>query len=89
MNEIRVKTFRGVDYRNGLDLSVLNEERRKLIGAKKISIYVHDDMYLATKWTRPIHLDLIELRRYDSLEWQELSFRSIYFKHYQHFEKHC
>lgn len=55
-----------------LNLRMLNEERRKLIGARKITIYVCDDVFLATKWTTSngvINLNSIEMRRADSIEW--------------------
>ncbi|XP_055303149.1 uncharacterized protein LOC129568846 isoform X1 [Sitodiplosis mosellana] len=55
-----------------LDLVAINKERAKLSGARKITIYVRDDIFLATKWTvrhGDINLSLIEMKRTDSLEW--------------------
>lgn len=55
-----------------LNLVELNEERKKLMGAKKVIIYVRDDVFLATKWAThngDTNLSLIEMRRSDSYEW--------------------
>lgn len=55
-----------------LNLVALNEERSKLTGARKITIYFRDDIFLATKWTTlhgNTNLSLIEMKRSDSLEW--------------------
>lgn len=52
---------------NALDLSSLNNERKKLNGVRKVMIYVSEDVYLATKWTtKDFNLDLIEMERIDS-----------------------
>ena len=68
-----------------LNLIALNKAREKLneerAEAGKIRIYVKENLYLATKWTlNAIDLSLIELRRADSEEWEELGARSKYFK---------
>ncbi|XP_031632606.1 uncharacterized protein LOC116346603 [Contarinia nasturtii] len=55
-----------------LNLAMMNEERAKLVGARKIIIYTRDDVFLATKWTTrngDINLSFIEMRRLDSIEW--------------------
>ncbi|XP_055303092.1 uncharacterized protein LOC129568813 [Sitodiplosis mosellana] len=55
-----------------IDLVALNEERKKLVGARKVTIYVRDDVFLATKWAAyngDINLSLIEMGRSDSYEW--------------------
>ncbi|XP_031635826.1 uncharacterized protein LOC116348820 [Contarinia nasturtii] len=55
-----------------LNLAMLNAERAMLIGARKITIYTRDDVFLATKWTSrngETNLSLIEMRRADSIEW--------------------
>lgn len=57
-----------------LNLSMLNKERAKLVGARKMTIYVEDDVYLATKWATKngdIHLSLVEMRRSSSYEWKK------------------
>ncbi|XP_055306370.1 uncharacterized protein LOC129570696 [Sitodiplosis mosellana] len=47
-----------------LDIAALNKERKKLVGARKVNIYVNEDVYLATKWaTTDTSLELIELKR--------------------------
>lgn len=55
-----------------LNLIALNKKREKLPNARKIILYVRDDVFLVTKWaTRngDINLNLIEMKRSDSLEW--------------------
>ncbi|XP_055308532.1 uncharacterized protein LOC129572571 [Sitodiplosis mosellana] len=50
-----------------LDIAALNKERRKLVGARKVTIYVNERVYLATKWATPdTSLELIELKRQSS-----------------------
>ncbi|XP_031633831.1 uncharacterized protein LOC116347394 [Contarinia nasturtii] len=56
-----------------LNLAMLNEERAKLAGARKIIIYTRDDVFLATKWTTrngDTNLNFIEMRRADSYDWE-------------------
>ncbi|XP_031633813.1 uncharacterized protein LOC116347378 [Contarinia nasturtii] len=58
--------------RGNFNLTMLNEERAKLAGARKIIFYTRDDVFLATKWTTrngDTNLSHIEIRRSDSLEW--------------------
>lgn len=53
-----------------LDLMSLNEERNKLKGARKIIVYVPNNIFLATKWTTfngIIDYSLIEMRRASQL----------------------
>lgn len=56
-----------VNFNEGfLNLCKLNDERKKLASARKIIIYVSDNVFLATKWTAMygvINLDFIEMRR--------------------------
>ncbi|XP_031634261.1 uncharacterized protein LOC116347697 [Contarinia nasturtii] len=55
-----------------LNLAMLNKERAKLTGARKIIIYTRDDVFLATKWTTRngnTNLSFIEMRRVDSIKW--------------------
>ncbi|XP_031633807.1 uncharacterized protein LOC116347375 [Contarinia nasturtii] len=56
-----------------LKLAMLNAERAKLAGARKIIIYTRDDVFLATKWTTrngDTNLSFIEIRRADSIKWE-------------------
>ncbi|XP_055306451.1 uncharacterized protein LOC129570762 [Sitodiplosis mosellana] len=51
---------------NILDLQRLNEERMKLVGGRKVVIYVPDDVFLATKWCTKngdTNLKYIEMKR--------------------------
>lgn len=55
---------------NILDLRGLNKEREKLTFAKKILIYVKEDIFLATKWAlTQTEFNLIEMKRIDSYDW--------------------
>lgn len=57
-----------------LELFKLNKEREKLFEARKITIYVTDNIFLATKWATKngdTNLSLIELKRTDSYEWYQ------------------
>ncbi|XP_055305042.1 uncharacterized protein LOC129569873 [Sitodiplosis mosellana] len=57
---------------DGLDLAALNNERAKLAGARKVTIYVGEGVYLAIKWaTTKTDYSLIELRRENSYDWDE------------------
>lgn len=50
-----------------LDVVKLNNERKKLQGARRVTMYVNDDVYLATKWSTPeTILEFIEIRRQQS-----------------------
>lgn len=87
LTEITARFFRG----NHLNLWTLNNEREKLENARKVTIYVEEEKYLATKWTTiETNYSLIELRRTEShtinsphnfwyqFAWKEnIQFRSI------------
>lgn len=84
VKEIKIRTlkekgrfsaqFNGKNFfsQNRLNLLALNDERRKILGACKIAIYVSEDIYTATKWTtNDIKHSLIELKRIMLHEWNE------------------
>lgn len=49
------------------NLLKLNKEREKLVGANKVTIYLHDAIYLATKWVYSDRdFKFIEIKRNDS-----------------------
>lgn len=55
-----------------LKILTLNMEREKLCGADKVTIFVPDNIFLATKWkinNGSTNLNLVEMRRTDSYEW--------------------
>lgn len=57
-----------------LQLLTLNREREKLSEARKITIFVPDNIYLRTKWTvnfGDTNLNLIEMKRCDAIEWDD------------------
>lgn len=53
---------------NGIiDLLTLNEERKKLPNAQKITIFVGESVYLENKWKQVIDLSFIELKHHTFL----------------------
>lgn len=73
IKKIKINPRPGV-YFNGktgvIDLLALNEERRKLPGAEKITMYVKEKYYLATKWKFGVaDLEFIRLKRENSFNW--------------------
>ncbi|XP_055301890.1 uncharacterized protein LOC129568249 isoform X2 [Sitodiplosis mosellana] len=68
-------------FTNILDLSALNKAREKLAVASKVTIYVAETVYLATKWVmEKTDYSLIEMKRIDSYDWQH-EFTSHYYKY--------
>lgn len=71
INEIRIDRLEDDSYfkkQTAIDVVALNNERRKLIGACKLTLYVDEEIFLATKWAaRKIKCTLIELKR--TYEW--------------------
>lgn len=58
------------EHENILDLLALNKEREKLAFAKKVLIYVREEIFLATKWAmKQTEFKLIEMKRIDSYDW--------------------
>lgn len=67
-----------VNRRNGLckwnafNLNALNKEREKLSGARKVRIFVSNDVFLTTKWNATngnMNWSQIEVRRSHSYDW--------------------
>lgn len=55
-----------------LQLEMLNRAREELAGAQKVTIYVPDAIFLATKWATKngtTNFSLIEMKRSSSYEW--------------------
>lgn len=53
-------------------LPFLNREREKLDGARKVTVYVPDNVFLKTKWATKngeINFTSVEMKRADSYEW--------------------
>lgn len=72
LKEIKAESLRrGLLYDGRiLDLYALNKERKKLERPCKVTIYVDESVFLATKWTlKNIDLSLIEMKRGSSYEW--------------------
>ncbi|XP_031633930.1 uncharacterized protein LOC116347479 [Contarinia nasturtii] len=68
LNKIKVRNYD--EHGKILDLFALNKERAKLVGAHKITIYVEEDVYLATKWAmKQTDFSLIEMKRSTSYDW--------------------
>ena len=71
----KLKTIKIDDLKSGaLNIFALNEERKKLENACKISIYVRDNVYVPTKWKShnfKLELDLIKILRLESFDFEE------------------
>lgn len=70
LEQIKISQFYYANYRHKdiIDLTALNNERKKLEGAKKIRIFIEEDIFLLNKWKQEINLSLIELKREHSWE---------------------
>lgn len=69
LREIKISRFRPTEI---LELDMLDGERGKLAGARKVTIYVPDAVYLATKWATEngtTNFNMIEMKRANSCEW--------------------
>lgn len=72
LTKVKVRYLDGNNHNNKsvLDLATLNKEREKLKGAKKMIIYIEEEVYLQTKWAiNGEAFSLIEIRRVSSHEW--------------------
>lgn len=53
-----------------INLPLLNAERAKLTNAKKVTIYVTEEVYLVTKWAiKATEFEFIQIKRFESYEW--------------------
>lgn len=70
LRTIRIRTSVHGNTNEIMNLPRWNEEREKLAGAFKVTIYVDEDIYLATKWaTNKTNYDFVEIKRLTSYEW--------------------
>lgn len=74
VQKIKVKLLRPGTHFNintkVIDLLALNSEREQLPRAQKITLYVTEEIYLATKWALgEINFELIRLKRLESFDW--------------------
>lgn len=71
-NSVKLKEIKMVYFRNDcgdIDPVHMNNERKKLKGARKITIYVEEKDYLKIKWKHnKIDFDLIEVKRKESYD---------------------
>lgn len=69
LSKLRVEFEHG---QGALDIEKLNEERKKLVGACKLMIFVTTDIFLQTKWAvknGDLNLNAVEIRRADWYGW--------------------
>lgn len=55
-----------------IDLFALNRERQQLTESRKVTVYVPDNIFLATKWTmqnEDFRLNAVEMKRSGAIEW--------------------
>lgn len=79
LKEIRICTLKnGKYFKDGrLNVAKLNQERQNLKGAKKVIIYVEENVFLTTRWaTLKIDFNFIEMRRLSS--YADSSFYATY-----------
>ena len=80
LKQIKLKSLNDENFKS-ISLPKLNKEREKLIGAHKLLIFVKEEDYLAFKWSKNnLTFSLLEIRRFESFEWEELNARSRYKK---------
>lgn len=48
------------------DFLTLNEERKKLVGACKVTIYIDEEIFLKLKWSSKLNFGMVELKRLNS-----------------------
>lgn len=78
---IKIRKFLDRIDSQTFNLEALNKKREQLVGARKIRIYVNEDFYLALKMTqKSVNFSLIELKRYESIEWAEFCAKARYYK---------
>lgn len=52
-----------------IDLAKINEERGKLPNARKLTIYIDEYVFMATKWVKPTEFKFAVIKRTQSREW--------------------
>lgn len=61
------------------NLSTLNRERKQLIDAKKITIYLREKLYLAIKWaTTKTDFEFIEIQRLETIDWENAFYKRVF-----------
>lgn len=81
LKQIKIKNLNDKNKFKSISLAKLNEERQKLVGERKLLIFVREKDYLAMKWTKKnLKYSLLEIRRFESFEWEELNARHRYKK---------
>lgn len=73
LKSIKMKMYFGAPF-TSIDISMLNDERKRLAGPSKIIIYVEEGTFLETKSASPngiTNLSLVQLKRSDSYEWTD------------------
>lgn len=72
LNKLKLIPKRFGEKQNPLQLITLNNAREQLTGACKVTIYVPDAFFVATKWANngDIKLSLIEMKQSDTYDWR-------------------
>lgn len=71
LQKVQIETVKDGLYfsrtKNSISLSTLNQARKKLLNARKVTIFVQEDVYLATKEEfKQDHFDFIDIKRHES-----------------------
>ncbi|XP_055307186.1 uncharacterized protein LOC129571411 [Sitodiplosis mosellana] len=61
------------------NLSALNQERKQLIDAKKITIYIREKLFLAIKLaTTNTDFEFIEIQRLETIDWENAFYKRVF-----------
>ena len=69
LKHFRIKNIFDTEQFN---LNAMNKQRKKLAGACKTTIYVPENDFLLTKWSTNTSIGLIELKRVQACDWDQL-----------------
>lgn len=81
VKKIRIVEFQTENGENGpIDIAALNAERERGLSnsANKITIYVDERNFLATKWAAmPTDCSMVQLKRHTASKWEHVEFKKI------------
>lgn len=75
VNKIRIdEVLPGTHFKNGvIDVAALNAEREQRERTSKVTVYVDEKVFLATKWSKkPTECPLVHLKKHSAYEWEHV-----------------